>query len=95
MKVAPAPLPHYCGPMLLVLTKFTEEVSLGRDLAGNMDTAYKAEIHGAQPTIMSDLDSGREPSPITTSNIRAALKKLNQKLRKAPGKDGHEIMVLG
>ena len=33
-------------------------------------------------------DRGRGQSPITTSNIRAALKKLNQRLRKAPGKDG-------
>ena len=70
------------------VSKFTEEVSLGRDLAGNMDAAYKAEVHEAQATIMRDPSSGRGKSPITTSNIKAALKKLNQKLRKAPGKDG-------
>ena len=49
--------------------------------------AYKVEVHEAQATIVSDLDSGRGASPITTSNIRAALKELNQKLRKAPDKD--------
>jgi hypothetical protein len=70
------------------VSRFTEEVSLGRDLAVNMDEAYKAEIHEAQDTIMRDLTNGNGQSPITTSNIRAALKKLNQKLWKAPGRDG-------
>ena len=53
-----------------------------------MDEAYKAEIHEAQDIIMRDPTSGSGQSPITTSNIRAALKKLNQKLRKAPDRDG-------
>ena len=53
-----------------------------------MDAAYKAEIHEAQDIIMRDPASGSGQSPITTSNVRAALKKLNQKLRKAPGRDG-------
>ena len=70
------------------LSRFTEEVSLGRDLVGNKNEAYKAENREAQATIMRDPTSGRRQNPITTSNIRAALKKLNQKLRKAPGKDG-------
>ena len=69
------------------MPKFTEENSLGRDLAGNMDEAYRAEIHEAKDTIMRDPTSGRRQSPITTSNNRAALKKLDQKLQKAPDKD--------
>ena len=63
------------------------QVSLGRDLTGNMGATYKAEVRAAHSTIMSDPVSGRGQSPITTSNIKAALKKLNPKLRKAPGSD--------
>ena len=47
------------------VSKFTEEVSLGRDPAGDMDAAYKAEIHEAQATIMRDPNSGRGQSPIS------------------------------
>ena len=42
-----------------------------------MDAAYKAEIHEAQDAIIRDPSSGKGQSPITTSNIKAALKKLN------------------
>ena len=42
-----------------------------------MGAAYKAEVRAAQYTIMSDPVSGRGQSPITTSNIKAALKTLN------------------
>ena len=41
------------------VSKFTEEVGLGRDLTGNMDETYKAEIHKAKDTIKRDPTSGR------------------------------------
>ena len=53
-----------------------------------MDPAYKAEVRGAQSIITSNPSNSRGKFSITTSNIKAALKELNQKLRKAPGNDG-------
>ena len=65
----------------------TKEVSLGRDLLGNMDDDYKKEVGAAQATIMSSQEAAGEGSPTTTQHIKAALKELRAKLRKAPGKD--------
>ena len=70
------------------VSDFTEEVSLGRDLLGNMDDDYKAEVSSAQATIMGSETADGEASPITTQHIKAAIKKLKKKLRKAAGKDG-------
>ena len=53
-----------------------------------MDDDYKAEVSSAQATIMGSETADGEASPITTQHIKAAIKKLKKKLRKAAGKDG-------
>ena len=65
---------------------FTAQVSSGADREGRIDEGLRKEVSDSMSSILSD--NSTDASPITRSAVRAALKKLRKKTRKACGPDG-------
>ena len=68
------------------MSLFTQEVSNGSDLNKCFDSTWERKVLQAQEGLLEE--NVDENSPINASNIKAALRKIKKRHKKAAGRDG-------